>query len=516
MARPRKARPTSVKIYEGADGVWHGYLTVGVKPNGQPDRRHRSGKTEQEVADKIRKLEDERAAGQITAVGRPEKFGQLLAEWLEHIRPHVSYNTYVHTYEYAVRLYLAPELGGHFVEYLEQHPDLIDKLYVRLVGTEEKPGPLSPGTVALIHRTGRTAVNWALEMRYMTSNPFLRTRDPEPEPAEIQLLTTEQRTRLLEVLAGRRNGVRWKLAMLGPRQGEVLGLRREDLDAAERVIAIQGQAGRRKWRHGCKDPAACAAKHCRRKPCPPSWQHGCSGPNECPVRLPHACPQRKPLGRCRYHARACPPPCPAGCTGHASACPEKVGGGVVLETAEDRGRRTSKRRLRTKTKKSVRRIGVPQQLVDELGAHFELQDREREHAGSLWVEHGLMFCTPTGHPIDAKRDWDDWQEIRALAGLPDGYSPHKNRHDAATMAMVLGIDRQLILDQLGWSSEKMLATYQHIADELRVKAADAMGAALFGVPAAPVQHSATDHATGTAANVIDFASRRKTRRSQGA
>ena len=33
-------------IYKGGDGYWHGRVTVGVKDNGKPDRRHVQAKTE--------------------------------------------------------------------------------------------------------------------------------------------------------------------------------------------------------------------------------------------------------------------------------------------------------------------------------------------------------------------------------------------------------------------------------------------------------------------------------------
>ena len=43
-------------IYEGSDGRWHGWVTMGVKEDGSPDRRHRTGATETEVTNKVRKL----------------------------------------------------------------------------------------------------------------------------------------------------------------------------------------------------------------------------------------------------------------------------------------------------------------------------------------------------------------------------------------------------------------------------------------------------------------------------
>jgi hypothetical protein len=41
-------------IYLGNDGLWHGWVTVGVKADGSADRRHRKGRTEAEVTRKVR------------------------------------------------------------------------------------------------------------------------------------------------------------------------------------------------------------------------------------------------------------------------------------------------------------------------------------------------------------------------------------------------------------------------------------------------------------------------------
>ncbi len=44
MAREEKKRTRqpngASSIYLGSDGKWHGRVTVGVKANGEPDRRH--------------------------------------------------------------------------------------------------------------------------------------------------------------------------------------------------------------------------------------------------------------------------------------------------------------------------------------------------------------------------------------------------------------------------------------------------------------------------------------------
>jgi integrase len=537
MARPKGKRPTSVKIYEGADGSWHGYLTVGVKPDGRPDRRHRMGKTREEVEQKIRELEDKFLRDELLAPGRAPTLEQFLSDWLTSIKPHVAYKTWKDSYEYSCRLYLVPGLGAHRLDDLEANPKYIDALYTRLLGTEDEPSHLSPGTVALIHRTLRTALNDAVRLKLIKTNPALSARTPESDAEEIKPLTKQEQQQLLDTLTGRRTGCRWLVAMLGIRQGEVLGLRWDDINFGTGIVTIEGKVQRRNWRHGCKDPARCArwkhgcrstqrcgldawrcpkrAVRCRETPCTIAWDHGCDDRSKCRAKMGRACRSRVEK-HCPRHRSECPPPCASGCTKHADSCPQRVGGGVHIETVEQRGRKTTRRRLKTKTRAGVRRIGFPREVLDELLAHRERQDAERQHAGSMWVEHGLVFTTIIGMPVDPKRDWEDWKALLAEAGLRD-MRPHDARHTAATLLLAKGVDRRVVMDIMGWASEHMLKRYQHVVDEMRTEAATRIGSALFGSAGEPGSGpgSATDHATTAETNVIDFAERKRNRRSAG-
>jgi integrase len=507
MARPKKARPVSVKIYEGSDGLWHGYLTVGTKPNGRPDRRHRTGHTQAECEQKIRQLEDEHAAGKTPTVGRPPTVEQWLRHWCENIaRPHVSWSTYQNTYRYAVYHYLIPNVGGHRLDGLEA--DHLEKLYQRLLGTDRKPG-LSPGTVALIHRTVHAALEEAVRRGKVGINVAKIAKSVAPDPPDIDPLTIDECKKILAVTAKRRNGARWSIAMLGPRQGEVLALIwDEDVDLDAEILVVRGKAQRRKWLHGCDDPTACARwKHgckdqtacastadrcpgrevrCREKPCPPAWGHGCPDPEQCKAKQGRAC-RRRQAAHCPRHRGECPPPCRPGCTEHAATCPKRHSGGIV-RTEQGSGPGTSRRRLRTKSKAGGRRLGLPPEIVAELRAHRVAQDAERKHAGSLWEDNGLVFCGQTGKPIDPSRDREEWKSILAEAGVRD-VTGHQARHAAATLLLLKGVDRRVVMDIMCWSSERMLSRYQHVVDEMRTEAAKRLGGALFG-------GTATDHATG--------------------
>jgi hypothetical protein len=67
-------------IYQGSDGRWHGWVSMGTKEGGVPDRRHVTGKTRAVVARKVRELEKKREAGLVARTGRPPTLG----EWLDH------------------------------------------------------------------------------------------------------------------------------------------------------------------------------------------------------------------------------------------------------------------------------------------------------------------------------------------------------------------------------------------------------------------------------------------------
>jgi hypothetical protein len=72
-------------IYLGGDGYWHGRVTVGVKDNGKPDRRHVMAKTEAEVTTKVRKLERARESGRVTQTSRSWTVEKWLTHWLDTI-----------------------------------------------------------------------------------------------------------------------------------------------------------------------------------------------------------------------------------------------------------------------------------------------------------------------------------------------------------------------------------------------------------------------------------------------
>ena len=107
-------------IYEGRDGWWHGRVTVGIKDDGKPDRRHVMGKTKAEITAKVRNLEKLRDEGRVPKVGQRWRAAAWLTFWLENIAlpPNVSENTHS-GYSVDVRVHLIPGIGAHWLDRLE-------------------------------------------------------------------------------------------------------------------------------------------------------------------------------------------------------------------------------------------------------------------------------------------------------------------------------------------------------------------------------------------------------------
>lgn len=65
----------------------HGWVTMGVRSDGSPDRRQRKGKTEAEVTRKVRALEAKRHAGRPGKPGRVPTLQEWMTYWLTTVLP---------------------------------------------------------------------------------------------------------------------------------------------------------------------------------------------------------------------------------------------------------------------------------------------------------------------------------------------------------------------------------------------------------------------------------------------
>ncbi|MBZ6132402.1 tyrosine-type recombinase/integrase [Streptomyces olivaceus] len=243
-------------IYQGKDGKWHGRVTVGIRDDGRPDRRHVERKARAEVTAAVRELEKQRDGGAVRKAGRAWTVQAWLTHWVETIAPlAVNENTMV-GYGVAVRTHLIPALGAHRLDKLG--PEHIERFYGRMQADGRRAG-----TIHQIHRTFRTALNEAVRRGHLTRNPVQLAKAPRVSEEEIEPYNVEEVKRLLRAADDRRNSARWAVALaLGLRQGEALGLKWADVDLERGVLMVRRSRRRPRYAHGCGDTCGRKAGYC--------------------------------------------------------------------------------------------------------------------------------------------------------------------------------------------------------------------------------------------------------------
>jgi integrase len=127
-----------------------------------------------------------------------------------------------------------------------------------------------------------------------------------------------------------------------------------------------------------------------------------------------------------------------------------------------------------KTPGSRRTLTLPSQTVAALQAHRDRQDFERRKARSDWQEHGLIFTTTLGTPLDQGRIHHNWTIATKKAGLPR-YRVHDLRHSVASILIANGMGLLEVAHLLGHSDGGMVTkVYGHIAPDDHRRAAAMM------------------------------------------
>ena len=342
-------------IHQGPDGNWQGWVTVGVRPDGTPDRRHRRGPTKAAVTAKVRELEQQRDKGQIASTGRTPTVAEWMRTWLDTIAPRTASESTIETvYRPRVEHWIIPRIGAHRLDRLR--PEHLDALYLELGAAG-----LSTKSVLMAHQLISRAYRMAMRRGVVGRNVASLVDPPRHRETEMEPLTITDAQRILATSASSPNGARWSVALaLGLRQCEALGLRWQHVDFERGELRVY-QLKQSQYRHGCEDPAACA----------------------------------KPKHRST---------CAAGCTRHARYCPQRTGGDWIFR--EPKGGK-------------ARTVVVPEPLLDQLRKHQKVQDAARTALGEAWQEFDLVFSQPDGRPIQPSPDWSAWKRLLKDAGVRD-------------------------------------------------------------------------------------------------
>jgi integrase len=98
----------------------------------------------------------------------------------------------------------------------------------------------------------------------------------------------------------------------------------------------------------------------------------------------------------------------------------------------------------TKTPESRRTLALPRRCVEALREHRVRQAQDRLAAGPLWQDHGLVFASAVGTPMDDHNVRRMFRAVTQDAGLGTGWVPREMRHTFVSLLSAQGIPVEAI------------------------------------------------------------------------
>lgn len=419
--RPKRYDGEGTRPVEVSPGVWQATVMLGYKPDGSRLRKTVTRSSPEEVVIEVARLRREYKAGKKITVGKT----MPLSDWL---KSRIDREEALELLEPStVRGYRA-KVGPHVdetrlgkVQLNKLRPKHIEDQYHAML----KAG-LARSSLQQLHSVLRKYLKQAVREGLLYGSPMEHVQVPKPrgrvtrKAGPSDALTADEAQKVLVAAREHPRYARWLFGLLlGPRQSEVLAVDwDESVDLDRGVARIFRKLYRKTWSHGCLEVNG--------------------GPS---------------------------------CGGKRGAdCPDRHGGGLFVGD--------------TKTDMSTRDVPLPGVLVSAL------KDLKAEHDAwaaqdgrrSTWMTPGgetldLVFKQRNGRPVDARRDWGEWKDLLEAAGV-DPVRVHDMRHTAATMLLVQGVDRRVVMEIMGWSQVQMLMRYQHVVEQLQRDALDKVAGAL--------------------------------------
>ena len=224
--------PDEGSIYERWDGRWAGSVHIGYE-DGRRVRKHVMGRTRSEVTDKMAALmrahEEKRPIP-----NQREKVGPFLRRWLDEVaKPTLRASTY-DSYDDILRLHLIPGLGQ--IPLAKLTPAEVQAFLNRKLASG-----LSPRRVQYIHAVLRRALVTAERWGMVTRNVAKLVDPPRvPEARDHARSRPSRRSGSSTRPKDDRYRALYVTALgTGLRQGELLGLRWEDVDLEVRRLRVR-------------------------------------------------------------------------------------------------------------------------------------------------------------------------------------------------------------------------------------------------------------------------------------
>jgi integrase len=217
--------------YKRKDGRWCARYTVYTSAG--PKRKPVYGKTRAEAAEKLAKALADREGSRFTFDAKSLTVGGYLLRWLEDsVHDSVKPITY-ESYERLVRVHITPTLGHLKLKALTPP-------HVRALYRSKLEAGLAPRAVQYIHAVLSRALKAAVNDGLIPRNACKDVGSPHVQREEMQYLTRQEIRAFFEAAREDRLEALYVLAVTtGLRQGELLGLKWEDVDFDAGKISVQ-------------------------------------------------------------------------------------------------------------------------------------------------------------------------------------------------------------------------------------------------------------------------------------
>jgi integrase len=215
--------------YSKGDGRWKAQITL---PNG--DRKGKSAKTQREVRDWLIEQRKQVSDG-LYVTDDQIKLGDFLNRYMEEVAIHrLRPRTYNRNLD-LVSNHINPVLGNIRLSALR--PDQVQSFYAVKLDSG-----LSSRTVLYIHAVLHKALNQALKWGLVTQNVTDLVDRPKPDKTTFKTWSPDEIHRFLAAVEDHRWYPLYMLAIYtGLRQGELLGIHREDIDLERGIIHVRHQ-----------------------------------------------------------------------------------------------------------------------------------------------------------------------------------------------------------------------------------------------------------------------------------
>lgn len=224
--RDEYGKPIAYRPEHRCKGRWVGTLDAPLATGGTK-RVYVYGRTQAEAKRKLDAKNQAKRDGTLV-VGGGITAGEWLTHWLDKIATPTLKPQTIRGYSGYVNGHLIPAVGRHRLADLR--PD-----HIRAMHTTLAAKGLSPASVKQAHAILRKALAEAVYDGRLAVNPAGRVKSPSAPKNPRQGLALEQARTVLASTPE----ARWWLALLyGMRQGEVLGLRWQDVDFDNLTITI--------------------------------------------------------------------------------------------------------------------------------------------------------------------------------------------------------------------------------------------------------------------------------------